>query len=215
MSNPSQRAFRILNAPITIWLLSITAVGLFGAVYQDMRRCRVEADRAVFNFHRLGTEIANRRQRLYQAIADASSINDLRADEVVAGRESWYTYLDFQGRTIKDLEGEYVQVGKRLAHFPTEILDMVHERFQRGLEVWNDRDVGPIRRIDLDRPDLSKLTDADLPILKKLAVREDRIVLNATLKVALLKVVPACGPWMSFQRVVSGQPDIVGVLRAR
>lgn len=214
-----RRVLRALNAPITIWVLSVVAVGIIGSVYTEMQHCRVEADRAAVNFHRLGTEIANRRRALYDAIQNSSSIDELRAAGVVRDWASQYTYLEFKDRTIKDLEDEYLRLGRQLRYSrPVWWWDMMVERIRQRDHAWEKLGTGstdPIRTFALDRPDFSKLEDADLPRLKEAANRERAIMLDLSLEAFTHYVVPACGFMTAFQRVIFGRPDYVGMLVER
>ena len=86
---------------------------------------------------------------------------------------------------------------------------------QSDAETLEKRNIGPISRIDLNPPYISKLTDADPPAIKELAEHVDRIGQIALVKLARRRVVPTCEPWMSLRRVVSGQPNHVGSLRMK
>ena len=209
-----------LNAPITIWFLSVVAVGLFGSAYADMQQCRVEADRAVKDFNRIGTEIGNRREVLYRAIADASSMDELRDSDVVRNWNSIYTYLEFKGRTSEDLEDEYVRVGGKLVYFPPIVLDMTVDYWQRLMprDSSNEKEQEKgslISGESIDRANFSKLSNGDLPGLKSVADRLAGMVFRANVEMISLEVIPMCGPVTALQRVIFGQPDYVAMLKKR
>lgn len=209
---------KILNAPITIWLLSAVVIGLFGAMYDDVRRCRAESQSAATSYHRLGAEIANRRSALHRAIKSASSISDLRNADIIRDNSARYTFLEFKERHLAELEHEYVQVGRKLLRFPDIVMALTRERFKRANALWDasgkPERPSPLIEIDLDRLELTKLTDDDLPALRKMVKESEQTIQSAYLETLGNYVVPNCGYHTAFLRVLTGYPEHIATLES-
>src|SRR5690348_11318884 len=83
---------KVLNAPITIWLLSAIALGVGGSVFTNTQQCRTDAERAIERHHRLADEIAYRFDVLYDAIRRARSIKELQSSPIVRRWRDQYNY---------------------------------------------------------------------------------------------------------------------------
>jgi len=82
----------LLNKPVAIWFLTVIAVGLFGAMFDDMSRCRVEARQALIDYNHLITEFTDRRIALSEIILSAKTLDELKSPEVL---EKWKMHFTF------------------------------------------------------------------------------------------------------------------------
>jgi hypothetical protein len=218
MSARWEKVWRRLNAPITIWLLTVVAVGIVGAIYQDVERCRTEADHVVATYQRLSTEIGTRYGDLAHAIHEADTVAELRKSAVVQNWDQQYTFLEFKGRTLTDLEDEYWRVAVKLRHVPKLLWKLQNENMENAVALWSSvSEAGSgkdrARNVKFRRPDFSRLKEADLPTLKARAKGIDFTPLDLVSERWGYRVVSACHAVTAMSRILIGYPNYVAEIR--
>jgi hypothetical protein len=194
--------WRLMNAPVVIWLLTVVVVGLFGTMYDDIKRCRAEAGNADYSLRRLLIEIDNRRNDLYSAIIGAASADELRNSDVVKDWRQLYTYEEYKGRTLEDLENQLFSISRRVQYTPKWVGSLYQRRFSLIIQhrVF----------VDLNRADFERFKDGDLPALKEISDEEQLALMELYIDRSDIRVTPLCGVLTAFSRVLTGNPEYIG-----
>lgn len=202
-----KRVWDVINKPFTLWLFSIIFVGILGAIYSDLQQCYSEANQAWEDYRNLSAEVIGRREDLYFAIRHAKSVEELRTKDVVRNWRRYYILHQFEGRTLRDIELEWIRVGNRLTKFPTILRRVLTADVSRKLR-------GKINlpgNFDFERLNFSELTENDLPALKLATFELSKVLREEGFFSYYL--VYHCSPWFSIKRLVFGDRRHLGELR--
>lgn len=197
-----------INAPLAIWFLSAGALGVWSAVFNGMQACRADAEQTLTHYQRLETEIFDRLRDLYGAILRAKSLKELIDSPALVKRQDGYVYVEFKGRTLKDLEDEYSHLANTKFGQPPIIF----------VERWKEPGFGIPAAMKTIHPEtipwypfesgyFSQAFESELPFMQKYAGPENVSLIRAeTLRWRNVGV-PLCGVVDVARRLLTGYPS--------
>jgi hypothetical protein len=192
----------LINAPFTIWLFSVVALSVGGALFTGVQACRSEAEKATARYEKLELELINRLDRLYTAIRNSNTVSDLKS--ALAEVQQGYINLDFKGYTLQQVMNEYTEVSKLDLGKSPEVLTVIYrERFKQfgylmeieTMEFASGPILGNPQLAEAALPKMQEIAWASAAVLNRLKIYRWRIIAH-----------PLCGVYTVAHRLITGEP---------
>jgi hypothetical protein len=95
-------------------IVGAAVIGSLASLFTANQKCMSDAEATIKRHRKLMHEIHERRSDFAQTILDATSVAELKALHNTKNAALRYTYIEFQGRTLRDLEDEEILLGSKL-----------------------------------------------------------------------------------------------------
>lgn len=101
---PRTTAWKIANAPFTLWLLSSVAIAVITATITQEQACSKDFERDSLDFRKLSDEIPGRNRLLFKRLASTQNEAEYNnsIEQFEAG-ETFYVYSEYKGKSIIEL----------------------------------------------------------------------------------------------------------------
>ena len=205
-----KQLWKVLNAPIVIWFLTIAVVGFVGWAYTSIQSCRVEATNVSNQYMKIGQEIAKRYELLYDAAVIAQTADEFRKNDVVRNWNSDAIYSEFKGMSMAELLDEADKLSIKSNIVPDLGYEFSDQELKRTIDRMLQHNLTQRRDFSVDSGymNVSKLRDADLQDLR--ADLQWSLITAANHQAGILKIgtvpIPVCGLWDIFWRGLTGEP---------
>lgn len=180
--------WRLINAPIFIWLMTVTLLTLGGAYIGAYQQCIRDGQDEILKFKRLARELYQREYAIRQVIINNNSIEEIRR----ALPKSYHFYSDFNGHKTVALVSAYHDLLSRIIGYNYGVRIGKHEDYLIGRVLF-----------DGHLPD--DLTNGQLAALKKSTESLSYNLIDDDLFFDVLGTLrPACGLANLKDRMING-----------
>jgi hypothetical protein len=105
-----RRLLKVLNAPITIWFLSVIFLSIGGTYYATFQQCHRDFDQFKERYLKIAKEYLTRRREIAIRLIEAKTVTDVKA--AVIGKEGMYAEL--KDRPFYEIEEEYLRLQQQI-----------------------------------------------------------------------------------------------------
>jgi hypothetical protein len=209
----------VINSPIVVLITGAAIIGGIGALFAANQKCMSDAEATVERHKRLVDEILERRSDFAQAILDATSVAQLKTLNDIKNAAFRYTYFEFQGRTLRELEDEEIRLGYKLDIPSTPALklqmEFAEQRLQAAIEdgetATSSKSAEATWKM-LQKQDISSATNKDMSALQAAAQKQMGWIFQAQVSMVGMRGVPACGFANIASRLLTGYPTYIAHL---